>query len=174
MNRKGVIVLLLACALSCGGHDLTGSRDGLVTMPGGAVIAPADAAQSSEDSVQYGVYQVRANEAVSWVADRLAQLSWQPLAADWNDGQPSAFVEGWSCHPDASGGIVYVWVGDWINKRGDVVTHSFTSGAVRAASNVLVAPTVLGGWHARKKVDSQGSPNLGLSMRCVQFLNERR
>ena len=143
-------------------------------MPGGAVIVVADAAQRSEDTVQYRVSQARPNDTVTWVADRLTKLSWQPLAADWNDGQPNGFVEGWSCHPDANGRIVYVWVGDWMNKHGDVVTHSFTSSDVRTASDVLVAATILGKWHVRKKVEAQGSPNLGLSTRCAQLLNGRR
>jgi hypothetical protein len=143
-------------------------------MPGGAVIVPADAAQRSEDTVQYRVSRAQANDAVIWVADRLAQLSWQPLAADWDDGKPNGFAEGWSCHPDTNGRIVYVWVGDWMNKHGDVVTYSFTASDVGTAGDVLVAATVLGKWHVRKKVEAQGRPSLGLATRCAQLLNERR
>jgi hypothetical protein len=174
MNRKFVIVCSVAFALSCIEHDLTRSWEGLVTMPGAAVIVPADPAQRSEDTVQYRVSHVRANEAVTWVSDRLTKLLWQPLAADWNDGQPNSFVEGWSCHPGVNGRILYVWVGDWMNKYGDVVTYSFTSSDVRATRDILVVATVLGKWHVRKKVEATGNPNLELSTRCAQFLNERR
>jgi len=175
MSRNFILLFaVVVTSLSCGEHDLTRSRDGLVTIPGGTVIVTADAAQRSEDSVQYRVSHAAANEAVTWVADRLAQSSWQPLAADWNDGEPNGFAEGWSCHPDANGRIVYVWVGDWMNKHGDVVTYSFTSSDVGTASDVLVAATVVGKWQVKKEAKAQGNPNVGLSARCAQLLSERR
>jgi hypothetical protein len=174
MNCRLIIACALACVVACGEHDLTRSRDGLVTTPGGTVIVTADAVQRSEDSVQYRMSHAAANEAVTWVADRLAQLTWQPLAADWNDGEPNGFAEGWSCHPGVNGRIVYVWVGDWMNKHGDVVTYSFTSSDVPVPSDVLVAATVVGKWQVRKEAKAQGNPNVGLSARCAQLLNERR
>jgi len=70
--------------------------------------------------------------------------------------------------------MTYVWLGDWTNQHGDVVTYAFTSTDVRAPSDVMVAATVVGIWHVRTKVLANRDPNLSISTECLRVLRERR
>ncbi len=137
-------------------------------------MAQPDVIQTDDDSVKYRLLHVDPNESVKYVVDRLAQSSWQPLAADWNNGEPNSYSLGWSCHPDTNGRTIYVWVGDWTNGHGDVVTYAFTSPEVHASSDMIVAATLVGSSDVQNRVQVHGEPKLSLSVECIRVLRERR
>ncbi len=177
MSRRSVAILvitLVVCLSRCRERDLSRSRDGLVAIPGAVVSSVTRDGEEAKDTIKYAVRQMQPDEAVRWVADRLRQLSWTPLAASWDEGGSNSFVQGWSCHPDANGTVTYVWVGDWISKTGDVVTYSFTTTAVHSPLEVSVDATLIGEWHVRHKVDAHGEPNVSLSEQCTHFIKERQ
>jgi len=53
MLRRSMFLLALICGCSCGEHDLTRSRGGLLVSPGGVVLPERDIAQTDEDSIKY-------------------------------------------------------------------------------------------------------------------------
>jgi hypothetical protein len=172
--RRAALLLAIISCCSCGEHDLTRSRDGLLVVPGGIIVSQRDVAQTDDDSVKYRLLHVDPNGSVKYVADRLAQSSWQPLAADWNNGEPNSYSLGWSCHLDTHGRVTYVWVGDWTNAHGDVVTYAFTAPEVHASSDMMVAATLVGNSEVQSRVRAHGEPNLSFSVECLRVLRERR
>jgi hypothetical protein len=176
-HRLAMILLALAilCELSCSDHDLTRSRNGLVGVAGAVNVPEGTPPEERQNSINYKCASANPSETVTYVVGHLAQASWEPLDANWSDGQGNSYVEGWSCHPDGrTGQMQYVWVGDWINKYGDVVTYAFTATATERPAEVLVAATVVGEWFVKFKRRAHRNVNLSLSSQCLEVLKLRR
>ncbi len=123
-----VFILSLAAVCHCQDSKIAGAHpDCLIVLPSSSHVW--DTSFNGETQLMYKLdIDYPAESALRAISKKLQQRGWKPLKWDLlNPSIPSSHVSGWEQFDDDTTKprtTVHQWLGDWENKRRDIVSYA--------------------------------------------------
>lgn len=114
-----------------------------VPTDGVVVVVGASAATSTigvaTEIYEYRVRRQEADDAIRVISATLAEKGWRPIERLWDDpnGADGSFVAGWRCAV-IDGSVAHVWVSDWRDSAGNIVTYLLRETPAVLSDHVVV------------------------------------
>jgi hypothetical protein len=170
MKRIAIVVLIAFCGCS---PEEKLPEDAVVVVSGAVNVR---AGHASWNATEYDVAHANVPVLIGAIREQLEARAWVPLSEQWDSrGQKTSYVEGWTCHPSAEGGIIFQWLTDWRNERGDLVTYDIsTPDDIRTVQRPKVRVGItyfpFGMVRARGVAAATGEPRYTIAADCVDLL----